>query len=129
MEILIQEAKNIIDKRYVQNKFGVGSAIRMKFGKIYTGISINSQKIDLCAEWVAIGKAFSEGDYDIEMIVAVKRHNDGSYEIYPPCGLCRELFMTYCPEAEVIISETRKIKTKDLLPDAWQKKKIINTEV
>ena len=123
METLIQEAKNIIDKRYVQNKFGVGSAVKTKSGKIYTGISINSQKLDLCSEWIAIGKAFSEGNYDIEMIVAVKKHNDGSYEIYPPCGLCRELFMTYCPDAEIIISETEKVKAGDLLPYPWQKKK------
>jgi len=123
MKNLIQEAKNIIDKRYVQGKFGVGSALKTKSGKIYTGTSINSQKLDLCSEWIAIGKAFSEGDYDIEMIVAVKKHNDGNYEIYPPCGLCRELFITYCPEAEIIISETKKVKAKELLPNAWQKKK------
>jgi cytidine deaminase len=123
MENLIQEAKNIIDKRYDEKKFVVGSALRTKSGKIYTGISINVQKLNICCEWIAIGKAFGEGEQDIDMIVAVRRHESGRHEIYPPCGLCRELFITYCPEAEVIIGENEKVRAGDLLPHPWQKKK------
>ncbi len=118
---LIQEAKSIIEQRYVKGKHAVGAAVITKSGKIYTGISIDSQKVDICSEWVAIGKALSEGNSDIELIVAVKRHEDGSFKIYPPCALCRELYITYCPEAGVILSETEVAKASELLPYAWQK--------
>ena len=121
MNSLIQEAKNIIEQRYVKDKHSVGAAVRTKNGKIYTGISINSQKVDICSEWVAMGKALTEGNYDIELIVAVKRHEDGSFEIYPPCALCRELYVTYCPDAGVILSENEVVKASELLPYAWQK--------
>ncbi|MHB8831423.1 MAG: cytidine/deoxycytidylate deaminase family protein [Patescibacteria group bacterium] len=122
MQELIQRAKEIIEKRYKKGYHSVGSAVRTKSGKIYTGISINSQKVDICSEWSAISTVLSEGDGEIEMIVAVKRHEDGSFEIYPPCGLCRELYVTYCPSAKIIISETEVIEANKLLPEAWKKR-------
>lgn len=121
MDDLIKEAKNTIDKGYTRKRHAVGAALKSKSGKVYTGICINSQRVDICAEWGAISKAFSEGDYDIIMSVAVKKNDDGSYEILPPCSLCRELFITYCPETECIVNETEKIKVADLLPYAYKK--------
>jgi cytidine deaminase len=123
MQNLIQIAKEKIDKRYKKGSHSVGAAVKVKSGKIYTGISINSQKVDLCSEWTAIGNAISEGDADIEMVVAVKRFEDGNFEILPPCALCRELYLTYCPNAEIIMSDHETMKATDLLPRAWQKKR------
>lgn len=122
MEELIKKAQEVIEKNYVKGKHAVGAALKTKSGKIYTGISVSLQKLDLCSEWTAFGKAFSDGDRDVEMVVAVKRFEDGTFAILPPCALCRELYVTYCPEAEVIISEEEVIKARDLLPRAWQKK-------
>ena len=119
---LIEQAKNAITKRYVKGKHQVGAALRTKSGKVYTGISINSQKVDLCSEWTAFGKALSEGESEIESVVAVKRHEDGSFEILPPGALCRELYISYCPEAIVAVSETEFVKAGELLPFAWKKK-------
>src|SRR3989344_8159433 len=121
---LIEEAKKAIDRGYEKGKHQVGSAILTKSGKIYTGFSINAQKMDICAEWVAVGKAFSEGEKDIKMIASVKRNEDGTHEILPPCGLCRELQTTYFPDAEIILSTDKKVKATDLLPNPWQKKKM-----
>ncbi len=120
---LIQKAKDIIEKRYKKGFHTVGSALKTKQGKFYTGICLNSQKVDICSEWSVLGQAFSEGDTDIEMIVALKRDEDGSFEIFPPCGLCRELYITYCPQVKVIISENEIVEAKELLPNAWKKKK------
>jgi|SRR3989344_5597350 len=119
---LIEEAKKAIDRGYKKGKHQVGSAVLTKSGKVYTGFSINVQKMDICSEWVAVGKAFSEGEKDIKMIASVKRNEDGSHEILPPCGLCRELSITYYPEAEFVISENKTMKAKDLLPYPWKKK-------
>lgn len=121
METLIQEAKDIIEKRYKKEKHPVGAAVRTKSSKIYTGVSLNSQKVDVCSEWVAIGQAITQGDSDIEMVVAVKRDQGGNFKILPPCALCRELYMTYCPEAQIIIAQDKSIKASELLPNAWLK--------
>ncbi len=125
-EELIKEAKGILDKRYKKGFHVVGCAVKTESGKIYTGISMNSQKVDICAEWSAITKAISEGDDKVEMAVAVKKNDDGNFEILPPCGLCRELYVTYFPNASVIISETETRTPDELLPNAWKKKKMEN---
>ncbi len=122
MEKLISQAKAIIKSRYHKDKHTVGAALRTKSGKIYTGISINGQKLNLCCEWVALGRAFIDGETEIEAIVAVHLKEDGTFVIFPPCALCRELYVTYCPEAQVIISETQIVEAKKLLPYAWKKK-------
>jgi cytidine deaminase len=119
MKELIQEAKSIIALRYQKGKHTVGAALRTKSGKIYTGISINGQKLDLCAEWSALGRAFVDGETDIETIVSVHKKSDGLFEIYPPCSLCRELFITHCPNVQVVLSENKSVKAMELLPSAW----------
>ncbi|MBI5530910.1 MAG: cytidine deaminase [Candidatus Doudnabacteria bacterium] len=118
---LIKEAKSIIDLRYKKGAHSVGAALRTKSGKIYTGISIKGLKLDLCSEWTAIGRAFVEGETEIESIVAVHRKEDGTFEFFPPCGLCRELLTKYCPDALVIFSENEFKKASDLLPSAWKR--------
>ncbi len=119
--VLINEARSIIELRYKKGSHTVGSALRTKSGKIYSGISINGLKLHLCAEWTAIGRAFVEGETEIESIVALHRKEDGSFEFYPPCALCRELLIKYSPEATVILSEAEFHKASDLLPSAWKK--------
>jgi len=90
--------------------------------KIYTGVNLKSQKLDICSEWVAFGKALSEGETEFEMTVAVHRAQDGELEIYPPCSLCRELYLTYCPDIIVIIPNEETATASDLLPKAWKKR-------
>lgn len=121
MDELIKEAKSIIKLLYQKDKHTVGAALRTKSGKIFTGISINGLKMDLCAEWSALAKALEDGESLIESIVAVHQKKDGTFEIYPPCALCRELLITYCPNSSVILSETKSIVASDLLPSAWAK--------
>lgn len=120
MKIILQAAQDIIEK-YHSKKHQVGAALRTKSGNIYTGVSCSSQKVDICAEWIAVGKAISEGDTDIEIIVAVRREDDGSVEVLAPCALCRDLGITYYPDAQVILSETETIRAADLLPRPYLK--------
>ncbi|MBU1126550.1 MAG: cytidine deaminase [Patescibacteria group bacterium] len=122
MNDLIEIAKEVIENHYQKGRHSTGAAMRTKSGKVYTGISINAQKLHLCSEWGALHQAFLAGESEIEMIVAVHRTCEGDFEIYSPCGLCRELFITYCPDAEVILSDKTSVRAKDLLPNAWQKK-------
>ena len=123
MQDLIEQAKAIIDIRYKKGKHTVGAAVRTKDGKVYVGISLNSQKLDLCSEWVALGKALTEGETEFDMTVSIHRLQDGNFEIYPPCALCRELYLTYCPDIQVVLPGEEVIRAHDLLPKAWVKKR------
>lgn len=119
---LIQIAKDTIAKQYKKSTHTVGAAVFTKTGKCYTGISIKGQKLDLCSEWTAIGKAFTEGDGEITMAVAVHRDEEGNFNIYPPCSICRELYVTYAPEALIVLSPVDVVKASELLPHMWKRK-------
>ena len=121
MYSLIQTAKETIEKHFDKSRHTVGAAVRTKAGDVFTSVSVKGQKIDLCSEWSAIVQSLMSGS-QIDMAVAVHRSKEGEYEIYPPCGLCRELYMTYCPDAKIILSEDEAVTARDLLPKAWQRK-------
>src|SRR5437867_3466100 len=112
---LISRARELISKRHKQNYHNIASVLITKSGKIFEGIHIeaNVGRIAVCAEAIAIGSAESNGDADIDVIVAVNK--DG--KIVSPCGMCRELISDYAPNAYVILeinNEAYKICIQDL---------------
>jgi len=56
-------------------------------------------------------------------IVAVWYSNTTKkYQVIPPCGKCREMIHQASIknwDTEVIISSSKKVKLKDLLPHSW----------
>lgn len=122
MHSLIDIAKQTIEEQYDPTKHTVAAAIRTKGGNVFTSVTLKGQKLDLCSEWSAMVQAVMSKQ-EIEMGVAVHRDADGVYEIYPPCGLCRELYATYAPEAQVILSEETVVSANELLPFAWKRKR------
>lgn len=124
---IIQAARELMDKRYVEGKHSIGSALRTKSGKQYLGVHVeaNNGRITLCAEAVAIGAAATGGDTAIEQIVAVTESGD----IVPPCGMCRELISDYAPDAKVILEDHNGIKAVpvlELLPNKYDGSKYPN---
>lgn len=118
MQELIAKAKETIEKHYIKDQHTVGAALRAKDGKFFISVNVRGQKMDLCSEWSAITQALMNGAL-IEMAVALHRDSDGNFQIYPPCGLCRELFAKYWPEAKIIVSADKMVRANELLPDAW----------
>jgi len=124
---LIEEAKQIIIKSKPVNLIGtgdVGAALITSKGNIFRGVCIGFYcGIDSCGEYQAIGAMVSNGEKEIKSIVAVLYDDETSkYTVIPPCGKCREMIWQACKknkETEVIISETEKVKLKELLPHAW----------
>ena len=115
---LIEAAQKAIRINYdaTHGNHTVGAAVRCKNGKIYVGVNLYSLH-GACAEQVAIGTAITNGERDLDIIVAV-RGADGK-EIISPCGNCRRILHDYMPECKVIVSalgELKKINAKDLLP-------------
>jgi len=118
MQELINKAKKVIDQ-HIGEVHKVAAVMQAKDGRIFQSVSVQGQKLHLCSEWSALTQALM-AKADIIKIVAVRKKND-QYIVYPPCGLCRELFLTYYPDAKVAISETESVKALELLPSAYTK--------
>lgn len=98
---LIETAKKLISQRFKENRHHFAAAVKSKDGKIFTGLQLKTSiaGAEVCAEAVALANASEEGVTDIESVVVVNRIG----EIISPCGRCRELFLDYCPKAEIIV--------------------------
>lgn len=100
---------------------GVAAAILTKAGNIYTGVCIDTAcSLGMCAERNAIANMITNGESQIEKVVAVMP--DG--QVGSPCGACRELMMQLdkCSgDIEILLDlETEKaVKLKELVPDWW----------
>ena len=100
---------------------GVAAAILTKAGNIYTGVCIDTAcSLGMCAERNAIANMITNGESQIEKVVAVMP--DG--RVGSPCGACRELMMQLDPDSgdiEILLDlETEKaVKLKELVPDWW----------
>lgn len=118
---LIAAAAAVIKKNFLLGKHHVGSAVRAKSGKIYAGIHLDSQRVDVCAEQVAIGMAASAGEREFDSIVAVTLRDVPGPTIISPCGTCRELINFYGPGTWVILEangEPKKCQIKELIASA-----------
>ena len=125
---LIEKAKEIIIKSKPVNLIDtgeVGSALMTSKGNIFQGVCIgHSCGIGSCAEYQAIGNMISNGEKQIKKIVAVwyDKENRG-YDVIPPCGKCREMINQTSKknwDTEIIISSSKKVKLKELLPHPWR---------
>ncbi len=124
---LIKRAEEIIQKSKPVNLIDtgdVGSALITSNENIYRGVSMGFYcGIGSCGEYQALGAMISNGEKKIKTIVAVlfdKKTN--KYNVLPPCGKCREMMLQTSKEnknTEVIISKSKKVKLKDLMPHPW----------
>lgn len=124
MEKLVEEARKALKNAYAPySKFRVGAAVLTKNGKIYTGVNIEnaSYGLTICAERVAVFKAVSEGDREIEAVAVVVE----SDEPVAPCGACRQVIAEFNPDATIVMAtaDGKKVVTanlKDLLPSPFR---------
>ena len=120
---LIEKAKEVINKSssLKRKDFGeIGGALITSKGNIYSGISTGFFcGMGSCGEYQAMGAMLSNGEKEIDTIVAIERCGI----IMPPCGKCREMIYQ-CDKKNlntwVIISKSKKVKLKELLPHRWQ---------
>jgi len=120
---LIKKAREIIIKSKPVNLIDtgdVGAALITSKGNIFQGVSLGFYcGIGSCAEYQAIGNMISNGEKEIKTIVSVTK----SGGIIPPCGKCREMIKQLGNKnwnTEVIVSKTKKVKLKELMPYAYK---------
>lgn len=128
---LIEAASAAIRRRYRDDWQEVGAALRLRSGKIFTGVNLDAYlgRMAVCAEAVALGQAITEvGEIGIETIVAVRHpsptdKNQG-IAVVSPCGACRELIWDYDHNARVIVpSDNGPVVASigDLLPNKYNR--------
>jgi cytidine deaminase len=128
---LVDAAIAAIKERYRYDWQEVGAALRTRSGRVFTGINLDAYlgRMAVCAEAVALGRAFVDvGDDGIETIVAV-RHPDPEEKnqavaVVSPCGACRELIFDYDRKARVIVPNGKSaevVPIADLLPNKYRR--------
>lgn len=107
------------------SNYPVGSALRTKSGRIYTGVNIENAAYPhtICAERVAIFKAVSEGEKEFEIITVVT-DNGGS-----PCGGCRQVMAEFGLDTVIILADgvgkiVEETTVRKLLPRAFTPEKL-----
>ena len=128
-EALLQAAKEGMKKSYSPySNFSVGAALLTKDGKVFRGCNIENASYGaaICAERTAMVKAISEGYQEFEKIAIVCSNGTFAY----PCGICRQFISEFMLDGTVIIEDKnegiREIPVKDLLPEAFTRKDLIN---
>ena len=100
---------------------GVAAAILTKAGNIYVGVCIDTcSSLGMCAERAAIANMITNGESEIDKVVAVMTNG----EVGSPCGACRELMMQISPDSvniEILKDKNTKetVTLGELMPDWW----------
>jgi len=123
MKKLALKARQFSHSPYSTKK--IGSAIRLSNGKVYSGCNIENASYGgtVCAERVAIWKAYSENKCDIKITHVVVASAEKAP--WPPCGLCRQVIAEFGTEqTEITLINTEKsektISFKELFPLAFK---------
>ena len=119
-EELIEAARETLRRAFRSGRHGVAAAVRCESGRVYTGVNIEGIH-GPCAEPIALGAAFTNGERVITTMVAVCKRTDG-YPVLSPCGNCRQMLLDYSPDANVILLDGGvlvKARVRDLLPGAF----------
>ena len=107
------------------SKFAVGAALLMTDGSIVTGANFEnaSYGLSLCAETVAVAKAFGEGRRGGLVEVAVTASGP---DVVTPCGRCRQVLheLASLGGTDPLIhccgpGEVREMRLSELLPAAF----------
>lgn len=106
---LLEKAKDLIAKRK-SKRSSVASVLRTRNSKIFEGVNVEiecSAPCSICAEYAAIGTMVTEGEQEIETIVAYSYKNGGY--VLSPCGKCRQ-FICEFGNPYVIVQVGQKLK-------------------
>jgi cytidine deaminase len=118
---LVEETKRTADRLYLEDTHKVAAALRTRSGEVFSGINIEARMpfADVCGEVAALCAMVAAGRRDPQVIVAIHRDGEGAFELFPPCGRCRELISDFDLNTWVIVGTLEqpfKVKIAELLP-------------
>ena len=99
------------------SKLKVGAAVLTAKGRIFSGCNVenSSYGLTVCAERVAIFKAVSAGECDIQAVLAYA----DTAKLTPPCGACLQVISEFSENPEIVLANGRSTKMyrlRELLP-------------
>ena len=123
-EELVGQALAAMKFAYVPySGFTVGAALLTKSGKVYLGCNIENAAYgpSNCAERTAIFKAVSEGEREFAAIAVVGGKDGNAADIFPPCGVCRQVMQEFCgPDFMIYMGRSDDsyvaVRLEDFLP-------------
>ena len=119
---LFDRAREVLAKAHHPKRHQVAAAMLGASGTVYVGLHLGSRRINVCAESSALASARIAGEERITTVVAVCLSTAGTAVVTNPCGVCRELLGSYCPDAMVLVDvrgTVRKARLAELLPLPW----------
>ena len=96
---LIRLAKDAMQHAYAPySGFKVGAALLTADGKVYPGCNIENAAYtpSNCAERTAFFKAIYAGERDFTAIAVVGGKDGVIEDVFPPCGVCRQVMQEFC---------------------------------
>ena len=100
-EKLMELAKEAMTHAYAPySGFKVGAALLCADGTVYQGCNIESASYTptICAERTAFFKAVYDGHRDFSAIAVCGGKNGVITDIFPPCGVCRQVMREFCED-------------------------------
>ena len=124
-ETMFAAAKAVMNERRISDYVTageVGAAILSRSGRIYTGVCVDTcSTLGICAERNAIFNMLTNGEHEIEKVLAVMPNGSTG----APCGACRELMVQLMPDSykniEIMLDyeKNRVITLGELTPKWW----------
>ena len=96
---LIHLAKQAMQRAYTPySGYKVGAALVTKQGDVYLGCNIENAAFgpSNCAERTAFFTAICAGEREFEAIAVVGGKDGLVTDIFPPCGVCRQVMQEFC---------------------------------
>ena len=125
-EKLIELARDAMQSAYaLYSGYKVGAALLCADGSVYTGCNIENAAFTptVCAERVAFFKAVSDGHRDFTAIAVCGGKNGVITDIFPPCGVCRQVMREFASDDfKVYLANAKGFETRtlaQLLPDSF----------
>ncbi|MBE3552946.1 MAG: cytidine deaminase [Kyrpidia tusciae] len=120
---LVEQARSAASRaRADYSGFAVGAAALASDGRVFIGanIELSVYGLSMCAERVAVFKAYTEGADDIVALAVA----GSTVRPISPCGACRQVIWELAPNARILLanqdgSEVAKHTPADLLPNGF----------
>jgi cytidine deaminase len=123
---LVEETKMLL-KEHKSALSSVSAGLRTDRGNEYFGLDVepeNLSTVGICAEFSAIGTMVTNGEKNIDTIVAVCYKGGYKYHVLAPCGKCREFAKIFGNPYFIVragrkATDLKKLKLSDLMPLDW----------
>ena len=106
------------------SKIKIGASVELSNGQVYSGCNIENASYGgtVCAERVAIWKAYSENKSEVKITTITVASE--SEQPWPPCGFCRQVIAEFAkPDTKIYLVNTQgKEKLflfSELFPEAF----------